>query len=126
MALSYKVATIFSASNYCWDGDTHAGIVHVITGPSYEKRTFPPLPIVARHNVLFVSSDAFRIKRAVPKCVSVRGSRTSDERIGEKISGTGLKRIVTIRPRRPFSQRVEPPKRRFPEMISPRRRIGRV
>jgi protein phosphatase len=120
MSLSYKVATVFSASNYCCDGDTQAGIVHVIAGPSYEKRMLPPLPIVERHNVLFVSSDAFGIKQGITKSVSVRSSSINDEKMNV------LKRIVEGTPRRSVSQRMEPPKRRVSDMISPRRRTGRL
>jgi protein phosphatase len=124
MSLAYKVTTIFSASNYCQDGDTHAGIVQVVPGPSYEKRTFPPLPPLDRRDVLLVSSDAFKMKTAAPKSMSSYGPRPIGVMVRDMVSQRkqmptqGSSRRVILKQ----TDLAPAPRRRAVELPSPRRR----
>jgi protein phosphatase len=119
MTLGYKVATIFSASNYCGDPDTCAGIVHVNVGQSWDKRIFEALPPVERENVVFLGPDEFKPKQS---------RRTSEARtMSRQIPPIGpLPRVpMTGRTPRATSVKAEIPERqsprRIPQGVSPRR-----
>jgi protein phosphatase len=125
LSLSYKVTTIFSASNYCCDGDTQAGIVQVMPGPAYEKRTFPPLPPIERHDVLLVSSDAFRIKTSIQKSISSCGPRPIGDMVRDLVAQERQASASTS-PRRVVSRQAEvmpAPRRPIVQLPTARRRI---
>ena len=49
--LSYKVVTVFSASNYCGDSNNYSAVLKVEEDERYSCDNFPPLKYVQRHDV---------------------------------------------------------------------------
>jgi protein phosphatase len=120
VSLSYRVVTVFSASNYCGDEDTHAGLIQVFPDPSYEKRVLSPLPKIERHNVRLISSEVFKVKSTLQKPGSARGIRpvadSTWETLGNTRRSASARRMISKRPE-PGS----PQRQRVPRLPSPRR-----
>jgi protein phosphatase len=93
MALGYKVATIFSASNYCGDPDTRAGMIQALPGPCYEKRIFPALPLLGRQDVAFVAPEEFVLKGRTLKTEKRKNQRPLNS-VGI-LKPLGLPRVAT-------------------------------
>jgi protein phosphatase len=65
--LNFMVVTVCSASSYCGDINTQAGVLLFAEGPSYEKRVFEALPILKRSEVPLLTPQEFAAREEVAK-----------------------------------------------------------
>lgn len=61
--LSYKVVTVFSASNYCGDTNNKSAVMLISEGERYSCENFDPLPYIERINVALTPIDLMRTKK---------------------------------------------------------------
>ena len=73
-AISHKVMTVFSASNYCGVEQNKCGILMLLQDETYETATFPPYKFITRNEASFVPLDIYHSspRKAGASSTSVR------------------------------------------------------